>query len=248
MKLASPAHNTHPCTCSLLVYLTGGLAALLLTTLCTRLHSSPFVPSRVATTSITSEFGLLIKQQLYFDRYTKILAPTLDPLRDSRMQMQMKDQEGRAVGESEQEKEGAKKDPEGDKTTKDEGEEGEPGRGGRVGSDVGSQVGNDAAAGVEENDGERGVEAGSGVVSDVMMDNQYGEAGEEVGRGVAGEVAPAFSSGGLAAGASSDVVSSVDSEVGGGAKGTRNKSKKRKKNRKKDRRASSSSPPEIPLK
>ncbi|CAN0358325.1 unnamed protein product, partial [Hapterophycus canaliculatus] len=39
------------------------------------------------------EFGLLIKQQLYFDRYTKILAPTLDPLRDSRMQMQMKDQE-----------------------------------------------------------------------------------------------------------------------------------------------------------
>ncbi|CAN0331826.1 unnamed protein product, partial [Ectocarpus sp. 12 AP-2014] len=40
------------------------------------------------------EFGLLIKQQLYFDRYTKILAPTLDPLRDSRMQMKMKDQEG----------------------------------------------------------------------------------------------------------------------------------------------------------
>ncbi|CAN0394724.1 unnamed protein product, partial [Laminaria digitata] len=39
------------------------------------------------------EFGLLIKQQLYFDRYTKILAPTLDPLRDSRIQMQMKDQD-----------------------------------------------------------------------------------------------------------------------------------------------------------
>ena len=36
------------------------------------------------------EFGLLIKQQLYFDRYTKILAPTLDPLRDSRIQMQTK--------------------------------------------------------------------------------------------------------------------------------------------------------------
>eukprot|EP00904_Undaria_pinnatifida_P014194 jgi/Undpi1/9905/HiC_scaffold_28.g12359.m1 len=43
------------------------------------------------------EFGLLIKQQLYFDRYTKILAPTLDPLRDSRIQMQMKDQ-GQEIG------------------------------------------------------------------------------------------------------------------------------------------------------
>lgn len=39
---------------------------------------------------IRSEFGLLIKQQLYFDRYTRILAPTLDPLRDARIQMQMK--------------------------------------------------------------------------------------------------------------------------------------------------------------
>lgn len=43
---------------------------------------------------ILPEFGLLIKQQLYFDRYTKILAPTLDPLRDSRIQMQMKVEEG----------------------------------------------------------------------------------------------------------------------------------------------------------
>jgi hypothetical protein len=34
------------------------------------------------------EFGLLIKQQLYFDRYTRILAPTLDPLRDSRIGLQ----------------------------------------------------------------------------------------------------------------------------------------------------------------
>lgn len=40
-----------------------------------------------------TEFGLLIKQQLYFDRYTKILAPTLDPLRDSRVQMRMKVEE-----------------------------------------------------------------------------------------------------------------------------------------------------------
>ena len=36
------------------------------------------------------EFGLLIKQQLYFDRYTRILAPTLDPLRDSRIGLQRK--------------------------------------------------------------------------------------------------------------------------------------------------------------
>lgn len=32
------------------------------------------------------EFGLLVKQALYFDRYTKLLAPTLDPLRDARVQ------------------------------------------------------------------------------------------------------------------------------------------------------------------
>lgn len=43
------------------------------------------------------EFGLLIKQQLYFDRYTKILAPTLDPLRDSRVKMQMKVEQERDV-------------------------------------------------------------------------------------------------------------------------------------------------------
>ncbi|CAM9283534.1 unnamed protein product [Discosporangium mesarthrocarpum] len=40
------------------------------------------------------EFGLLIKQQLYFDRYTRILAPTLDPLRDSRLQLQNRASEG----------------------------------------------------------------------------------------------------------------------------------------------------------
>ncbi|CAB1114331.1 unnamed protein product [Ectocarpus sp. CCAP 1310/34] len=50
--------------------------------------------SRENGLKLPREFGLLIKQQLYFDRYTKILAPTLDPLRDSRMQMKMKDQEG----------------------------------------------------------------------------------------------------------------------------------------------------------
>lgn len=31
------------------------------------------------------QFGLLIKQALYFDRYTRLLAPTLDPLRDARV-------------------------------------------------------------------------------------------------------------------------------------------------------------------
>lgn len=31
------------------------------------------------------EFGILIKQALYFDRYQKLLAPTLDPLRDDRV-------------------------------------------------------------------------------------------------------------------------------------------------------------------
>jgi len=31
------------------------------------------------------EFALLVKQALYFDRYTKLLAPDLDPLRDSRV-------------------------------------------------------------------------------------------------------------------------------------------------------------------
>jgi len=31
------------------------------------------------------EFGLLLKQSLYFDRYLKLLAPDLDPLRDERV-------------------------------------------------------------------------------------------------------------------------------------------------------------------
>jgi aarF domain-containing kinase len=31
------------------------------------------------------EFGLLLKQALYFDRYQKLLAPELDPLRDTRV-------------------------------------------------------------------------------------------------------------------------------------------------------------------
>lgn len=31
------------------------------------------------------QFGLLIKQALYFDRYTRLLAPTRDPLRDARV-------------------------------------------------------------------------------------------------------------------------------------------------------------------
>ena len=31
------------------------------------------------------EFGLLMKQALYFDRYQKVLAPDSDPLRDPRL-------------------------------------------------------------------------------------------------------------------------------------------------------------------
>ena len=34
------------------------------------------------------EFGLLIKQLLYFDRYTRLLAPTLNVLDDSRVRIQ----------------------------------------------------------------------------------------------------------------------------------------------------------------
>lgn len=35
------------------------------------------------------EFALLVKQALYFDRYTKLLAPDLDPLRDDRVRVGM---------------------------------------------------------------------------------------------------------------------------------------------------------------
>eukprot|EP01035_Chromulina_nebulosa_P017636 gene17636-23214_t len=37
------------------------------------------------------EFGLLLKQALYFDRYQKILAPSLDPLRDIRVKSALKE-------------------------------------------------------------------------------------------------------------------------------------------------------------
>jgi aarF domain-containing kinase len=33
------------------------------------------------------EFGLLVKQSLYFDRYLKILAPSVDVLNDKRVQI-----------------------------------------------------------------------------------------------------------------------------------------------------------------
>lgn len=36
------------------------------------------------------DFGLLVKQALYFDRYTKLLAPDVDPLRDERIRSGMK--------------------------------------------------------------------------------------------------------------------------------------------------------------
>ena len=38
------------------------------------------------------EFGILIKQTLYFDRFQKLLAPTLDPLRDDRIRSSLKQQ------------------------------------------------------------------------------------------------------------------------------------------------------------
>ena len=38
------------------------------------------------------EFGLLVKQSLYFDRYLKILAPDVDVLRDERTQIKAQSQ------------------------------------------------------------------------------------------------------------------------------------------------------------
>ena len=35
------------------------------------------------------EFGLLVKQALYFDRYTRLLAPEMDVLRDDRLKVVM---------------------------------------------------------------------------------------------------------------------------------------------------------------
>jgi predicted unusual protein kinase regulating ubiquinone biosynthesis (AarF/ABC1/UbiB family) len=35
------------------------------------------------------EFGLLMKQALYFDRYQKLLAPAMDPIRDPRVRASM---------------------------------------------------------------------------------------------------------------------------------------------------------------
>lgn len=160
--------------------------------------------------------------------------------------MQMKDQEGRAVEDSEEDEEGATKDPQEARATEGGDQEGERGGEGGVDSDVDRDADNDVAASVYS-DGERGGGVGSGLVSDVNVDEKYVGAGAEVGRGVPKETAPAFASGGLAAGGadSEDIVPSVNSEVGGGAKVRRNKTK-RKKNRNKDRRASS--PPGTPVK
>ncbi|EKX52262.1 hypothetical protein GUITHDRAFT_157119 [Guillardia theta CCMP2712] len=43
------------------------------------------------------DFGLLLKQTLYFDRYTKLLAPGLDPLQDDRIRSTMRDLAGQDV-------------------------------------------------------------------------------------------------------------------------------------------------------
>ena len=55
------------------------------------------------------QFGLLIKQALYFDRYTRLLAPTLDPLRDARVSFPRSAQEameGRGGGSGVDEEDG----------------------------------------------------------------------------------------------------------------------------------------------
>ena len=44
------------------------------------------------------EFGLLLKQSLYFDRYLKLLAPDLDPLRDERVTDTYRNQIGSREG------------------------------------------------------------------------------------------------------------------------------------------------------
>lgn len=38
------------------------------------------------------EFGLVLKQALYFDRYQKLLAPDMDPIRDVRVRSQLAEQ------------------------------------------------------------------------------------------------------------------------------------------------------------
>jgi aarF domain-containing kinase len=40
------------------------------------------------------EFGLLVKQSLYFDRYLKILAPNVDVMNDSRVMLSGQQQDG----------------------------------------------------------------------------------------------------------------------------------------------------------
>jgi aarF domain-containing kinase len=44
------------------------------------------------------EFGILIKQALYFDRYQRVLAPELDPLRDDRVRASLRSMEGEREG------------------------------------------------------------------------------------------------------------------------------------------------------
>lgn len=47
---------------------------------------------------IPRSFALLIKQALYFDRYQRLLAPTLDPLRDARVNIPKSMEEVERVG------------------------------------------------------------------------------------------------------------------------------------------------------
>jgi len=55
------------------------------------------------------QFGLLIKQSLYFDRYTRILAPTLDPLRDTRVSFPKTVEEAEVVVNSQSGRQGPRR-------------------------------------------------------------------------------------------------------------------------------------------
>ncbi|CAM9671288.1 unnamed protein product [Ectocarpus fasciculatus] len=156
------------------------------------------------------EFGLLIKQQLYFDRYTKILAPTLDPLRDSRMQMKMKDQEGGVASgedvlvlESETEKGEAKPGT----------EEGETQRLAEVG-ELEDKTNEEVDDGDDGRDGE-GEDAQKSTAQDQDVGNEGDGAGEMVG--------------GM-------VDARAETAGGGEARQNKKRKKKRKRDRQKDRR------------
>lgn len=216
------------------------VSAMQLVLLCPpSVRALPFLPAH-------SEFGLLIKQQLYFDRYTKILAPTLDPLRDSRMQMQMKGQEavgGR--GATRDERGTTVQDYEGEVTIQEDAGNSSSGRVASGGDFAPHASGKGGARGVEEA-GERNPsdvsasvgsdEGGVAGVSDGFVPDLSGKEdgeGGELGSGVSGDVVPGTGSEtwGAAEEIGSDIMPGVESKVMGGATATRKK--RPKKSRKK---------------